>query len=665
MPYRIIINGHVIIKYKILDYFQEPSWETIDCSTVEGKRRYRELYGCYPSNKKNRKIKRGLYPGEHSLIVFFVQNNTDKRDTNNSSTSNPEQPDDIETTEIESTASTAGAGCIPEDVAGRFHETASTRGRPPVPRREEIAERIKEIKAIHQASGRTRIKQELGNLAKCSESTISRILKEQRLQNPRKSKTTEVRIDCWCPGLAGSSENFILECGSKNGLLLIAVLFQQIFEPLIKSFLTREELTTVLAYSFGMLFDKPVYQCLETIPARVMDILGIKRTLTPVKIASTLKMLGYHKSFICLEKIRVMDVKKLALDEKVIEKYSKRQHVDTHTENCNTGYFYCSRRNKGVLAVSIEVVADNSQEGTALPVYFSFTPHGFTKKEQAILTGREEQKKLEDDRCYSDNVVGSKKVPGITNPPGTDSTAPFNNASPPVQTTKTARLSRSKRVTTVLSLLGTISAFIGKVPLRFDNNYAQKEVIKYYQQDGWQFTGHGKSNLVIARELKEKMNENDLENSMAIINSPDYGGEITVIGYRKHGRIHVYLSNEINCESAETAIKDYRGRWRIENLFKWIPPLHSLSGKDPVIHSGQLVVGFFFLAYLVHYFRAATGTIKALIEQPASVHYQNNVLTFRFPHLPKRYWVKLEHLVQKLSESMLVSICITNDDNQG
>jgi len=164
LPYRIIIDGHVIIRYEILDYFQELSWEIIDCCTVEGRRRYRELYGCYPSNKKNRKATRGLYPGKLPLTTFFVQDNVDKRDTNNCSTGNPEQPDDIEITEMESTVSTTGAGYKPGDVAGRFHETASTRGRPLVPRRKEIAERIKEIKATHQTCGRTRIKQELGNL---------------------------------------------------------------------------------------------------------------------------------------------------------------------------------------------------------------------------------------------------------------------------------------------------------------------------------------------------------------------------------------------------------------------------------------------------------------------------------------------------------------------
>ena len=104
---------------------------------------------------------------------------------------------------------------------------------------------------------------------------ISRILREQQLQNPPKRLASEVKIGIWCPSLASyTGERFSLEYGNKNGIILILFLFNQILEPLIKPFLTEKEIRHVLAYSLGMLFEKPVYQCLEAIPPNLMELLG-------------------------------------------------------------------------------------------------------------------------------------------------------------------------------------------------------------------------------------------------------------------------------------------------------------------------------------------------------------------------------------------------------
>ena len=168
-----------------------------------------------------------------------------------------------------------------------------------------------------------------------------------------------------------------------------------------------------------------------------------------------------------MEKINASNPKKLALDEKVIERYSKKVHIDTHNETCQTGYIYCSRRNKGVLAESIEVIADISQEGIALPLYFMFTPHSLTKKEQAKLAelGREIPEQLEPVPTTLDNK----------------------------DTLSLSSRAKGKRAGTVFSLLDIISSNMGRLSLRFDNNYAQKESIKRLQHEKWGFIGHGRS----------------------------------------------------------------------------------------------------------------------------------------------------------------------------
>ncbi len=148
-------------------------------------------------------------------------------------------------------------------------------------------------------------------------------------------------------------------------MILILLLFQLILEPIIKPFLSEKEIKHVLAYSLGMLSEKPVYQCLEVIPLQIKEILGFDKTIKLKNIPKILETLGSHKDGITSEKIHNSKPNKLALDEKVIERYSKRAHIDKHDDTCQTGYYYCSRRNKSVLAESIEVIADISQEGIA------------------------------------------------------------------------------------------------------------------------------------------------------------------------------------------------------------------------------------------------------------------------------------------------------------
>ena len=609
MVYIIIENSKIHIVYEITDFIYFPVWEIIDLRTEEGKDRYKGLFPRKLRKKRCQRSSQDLGTRQTTLDEFFPINCFNQQ-------------------EFVKVLISAG-----EPLIGS--KKSQNRGHPLLPRRKIITNHIKNLKIDHQTFGRRRIKKELPEDLKCSESTISRILREQQLQNPPKRLASEVKISICCPSLASyTGKSFSLECESKNGLILIVILFQRILEPLLEPFLTEKEIKHVLAYSLGMLFEKPIYQCLEPIPPQITELLGFDRTIKLTNISGILKTLGSHKDDITSEKIRNSKPMKLALDEKVIERYSKRAHIDVHNDACQTGYFYSSRRNKSVLAESIEVIAEISQEGIALPLYFTFTPHSLTKKEQATLAERDIPQQLE-----------------------------TIHASPNIKNNSTlSKPAKGKRAETVFLLLDVISSSMGQLPLRFDNNYGQKESIRRLQGEDWGFIGHGKSNLVIGKELKKRMQTEKSKYDRENVDSADYGGPIYVVGYQKNGRVHLYLTNETDYESAKAIIEEYRDRWRLENTFKWVPSISLLSGSDPIVHTGQLIIALYFLAYLVHYLRAATPTIVSLLERPASVHYENNILIVKFPKIRKHYWEKLVNLQQKLRESQFSCVQISYDD---
>jgi len=161
------------------------------------------------------------------------------------------------------------------------------------------------------------------------------------------------------------------------------------------------------------------------------------------------------------------------------------------------------------------------------------------------------------------------------------------------------------------------------------------------------------------------MKKEKLKYASESIDSADHGGSINVVGYQKNGRVHLYLTNETDYESAKAIIEEYRNRWRLEDTFKWTPSITLLSGSDPTVHMGQLIIALYFLAYLVHYFRAATPTIMSLLEHPASVRYENNMLIIRFPKIRKHYWKKLVNLQEKLRESQFSCVQISYEDKGG
>ena len=711
MPYRIIKKNRIIIQYIVLDFFTESIWETIDCQTKEGSYRYKELFLHYkakktkrqniqeikcchiplyvffhktrksavfgriktishrykklfkriPIKKNNRPVSRNINRYQISLYHFFQFLSSSKRQGIQRQFSIHAINKIITNTPLDDFR---GENDTTERISNRSRQDskcAKKRGRPLMSQRLELENAIKEIKEDQPMLGRTRTRRLLPEHLITSESTISRIFKENQLQNPAKRLASEVRIDWWLPELNIFQENTTWECAPKNGLILIIVLFQQLLEQLISPFLKKEEITVILAYSIGLLFNLPIYQSMELIPPQIAELIGIDKKLSPTRISEVLKTLGYYKEFIFLEKMNNMEAKKLVIDEKIIEKYSKRKHYDIHTMDCKIGYYYCSRRNKSVLAESIEVIADNSQQGCALPLYFAFTPHGLTKGEKRAKEKQDNQQKgqYSQSSTQSESDMQNTRITEIT--ADSELTPAYLTTTQEKKMKKKAKQPQGKRASAIRPLIDTISTFIGNIPLSFDNNYAQKELIRYYQENNMLFIGHGKSNLSIGKNLKERMKKDDLRYDREIINDKSYGGALNVVGYQKNNQIHIYLTNELNYESAEETIKEYRKRWRLENTFKWNPQLHLMSGSDTAIHIGQLIVMFYFLTNLVYSFHATTYTIKMLIERPASIQYSNNILTIRFPDIPKRYWVKLENLVQSLQHSELISSKVCYD----
>jgi len=645
MPYIVIGLDKREVIYKITDFIRDSAVQIIDLSTKEGKEQREDLL--FQGSKKKRRQESLQEPklrqtslDEFDDFKFLAPllsiNNTLEQDSPlfNQDLKEQNEPKSLPKLRLRQTSLGEFEDFnFPEKPMNR--ETSPKRGRPLHPKRPEIVRHVKRIKAKHETFGRTRIERELPDSLDCSEATISRILREEGLQNAPKRLASEVQINIWAPFLENyAGESFSLGCEPKNGLILIVILFQMLLESLIRPSLTEEEIKHVLAYSMGMLFEKPVYRCLEAIPPQLAEVLGFDGEIKLKEITTALKTLGRNKESVAAKKIASSEPHELAMDEKVIERYSKQPHIDMHDEDCQTGYFYCSRRNKSVLAESVEVIADITQEGIALPLYFMFTPHSLTKREQAELAERGLAQRLED-------------VPDSIN---------LRNIS------TRSKPAKGKRAKVVFLLLDVISNLMGHMPLRFDNNYAQKETIRRLQDEKWAFMGHGKSNLTIGRSLKKRMKKENLKYAYEFIDSADYGGQLLVVGYQKNGRIHIYLTNETDYESAKAIIEEYRDRWRLENTFKWTAPLTLLSGSDPMVHLGQYIVAFYFLSYLVHYFRAATPTIASLLERPASVHYENDVLTITFSLLRKFYWEKLVNLRLKLPESQFSWIKISYDE---
>lgn len=662
MPYRIIKKNRIIIQYIVLDFFTKSIWETIDCQTKEGSHRYKKMFKRIPIEKNNRQVLRNTKRYQISLHNFFQISSSSKGQgiqglfsthaINKITTNTP--LDDCR-----------GENDITERIRNHSRQVskcAKRRGRPLMPQRLELENKIKEIKKDQPMFGRTRTKRLLPKHLNVSESTISRIFRENQLQNSPKRLASEVRIDWLLPELNIFQENTMWECAPKNGLILIIVLFQQLLEPLISPFLKKEEINIILAYCIGLLFNLPIYQSMELIPPQVAELIGVNKRLSPTKISEVLKTLGYYKEFIFLEKMNNMEAKKLAIDEKIIEKYSKRKHYDIHTKDCKIGYYYCSRRNKSVLAESIEVIADISQQGCALPLYFAFTPHGLTKGEKRAKEKQDSQQKIQYSQPSMQNEcnIQNTRIDEIT--ADSELIPAYLTTTQEKKKEKKEKQPQGKRASAIRPLIDTISTFIGNIPLSFDNNYAQKELIRYYQENNILFIGHGKANLSIGKNLKERMKNDDIRYDREIIFDKSYGGALNIVGYQKNSKIHIYLTNELNHDTAEETIKVYRKRWRLENTFKWNPQLHLMSGSDTVIHIGQLIVMFYFLTNLVYFFHATTHTIKMLIERPASIQYSNNILTVRFPDIPKRCWIKLENLVQSLQYSTLISSKVCYDE---
>jgi hypothetical protein len=79
MAYRIIKEYLIIIQYIILDFIRGLTWETIDCRTQEGKKRYRELFGSLPNKRIGRSPSANSF-SSHSRDIQFLSNNYNEQD---------------------------------------------------------------------------------------------------------------------------------------------------------------------------------------------------------------------------------------------------------------------------------------------------------------------------------------------------------------------------------------------------------------------------------------------------------------------------------------------------------------------------------------------------------------------------------------------------------
>lgn len=87
MPYRIIKYTKIIIQYKILDFFYKPIWETIDCRTAAGRKRYKALFGqLFTTGRKTDRLpcENHINPLElyfaHKESIQFLINTFNERD---------------------------------------------------------------------------------------------------------------------------------------------------------------------------------------------------------------------------------------------------------------------------------------------------------------------------------------------------------------------------------------------------------------------------------------------------------------------------------------------------------------------------------------------------------------------------------------------------------
>ena len=158
MAYKIIKDGKIYIVYEINDFINPPIWEIIDCRLEEGMSRYKELFAQKRRKHKTQKSLQYLGTRQTTLDEFFPLNYP-----------NQNKVIKVLTPAVEPSIS-------PEE--------GHDRKIPPFLKREMIIKHIKKLKANHKTFGRSRIKKELPKCLECSESMISRILREQQLQNP-------------------------------------------------------------------------------------------------------------------------------------------------------------------------------------------------------------------------------------------------------------------------------------------------------------------------------------------------------------------------------------------------------------------------------------------------------------------------------------------------
>ena len=510
---------------------------------------------------------------------------------------------------------------------------------------------VLDIKARHPEYGRTRIRKEIPEEVPSSEKTIGRILNGFGIQNPPKRMGGPVKLTLTVPEEIPFSREPVSLTGPENAKIIVPVLYRDSLGSKLEGKVSEDTIKAIEQYTLTLLDNTPLYLAPETIPVEIRDVLYGGQQIRPLKIREALAEIGDKYRELIPLILPDKPPAAIALDEKVVEKWQKQEIREVPTDNPSLGLHYVSRRGKVLPSVSTDVAAAIDDEGTAVPIYFQPTPAPHLDKEKIADLGEK----------TSGAPVKTKDTVDNPSPGGQQPCKPRDRArsrrsrrsrrrkrkKPASKKPKKARKSKGKRAKYVILLLEVIMSLVGQIPIRMDNGYGQKAVVKWLNEKRWSFIVHGRSNLVIARPVKARMKKHGLRYYKRQIFDKTYGGRITVVGYCKRKNIYIYLTNEEG--TAREIMNRYRLRWRIENLFKWCPCLSLLTGKDPAIHAGQQYVIYSFMSRLVHQFHASLPTIERLLSQPCCTVIRDNQLTIIFPRLSKRYYNLLENFVKSLS----------------
>ncbi len=73
MAYWVITIEHAYIQYTIMDFIKGLTWEIIDCSTQEGKKRCEEISAPHASNRRNTNRSVESSSSQSRIFTFYLK----------------------------------------------------------------------------------------------------------------------------------------------------------------------------------------------------------------------------------------------------------------------------------------------------------------------------------------------------------------------------------------------------------------------------------------------------------------------------------------------------------------------------------------------------------------------------------------------------------------